>query len=90
MSDITTEIPAPPAADARKGGALTTAKVRRRMEQINAATDERKARKRRNAMGMRLLRQIASGKVKNPAAAARAFVEALPEKAEPAPAGDTV
>jgi hypothetical protein len=67
MSD-TTQAAAPPKV-------LSAKKIKRRVEQIAAGTDPRTAGKKRKRLAENILRQIASGQIRNPVAAARAFFE---------------
>ena len=57
--------------------------------QINAMTDPVAARRRRRKLGDRLIAQIASEEVKNPVAAAKAFVAAFDKAPDSEPEAAT-
>lgn len=59
---------------------LTVKRIRRRAEQLGTLTKPGAFRRRRFALANAILEQIASGEIANPRAAARAYVESLPEE----------
>lgn len=61
-------------AEAPKG--LNAKKIKRRVEKIGAGDEPKLAAKQKKKLASTILRQIAAGKIKNPVAAAKAFVEA--------------
>ena len=68
-----------PAADAEgKTKSLNTKKIKRRMDALGSA-EPKTQRKKRNKMALSILRQIAEGRIANPTAAAKAFLESKPQ-----------
>lgn len=59
---------------------LTVRLIRRRAEQLATLTKPGAFRRRRFALANRILTQIANGEIANPKAAARAYLESLPEE----------
>lgn len=60
-----------------KSRTMTVKTIEKIAAQINAMTDPVAARKRRKKLGDRILVQIAAEKIKNPVAAAQAFVNSF-------------
>lgn len=58
--------------------ALTSKKIKRRIEKIGASDDPKAAARQKKKLASSILRQIASGQIKNPVAAAKAFVAGAP------------
>lgn len=75
-----TEDPVPATDPETKTKSLNTKKIRRRLEV--GGTDAKAQRKKRNKMALSILRQIAKGRISNPAAAAKAFIDAKPKAAK--------
>ena len=78
MSDEAQSDDAKPA----KSRTMTVRTIEKIAAQINAMTDPVAARKRRKKLGDRVLAQIAAEKIKNPVAAAKAFVNSFPKAAD--------
>ncbi|MEL6549897.1 MAG: hypothetical protein AAFQ54_06570 [Pseudomonadota bacterium] len=56
---------------------LTPKRIKSRLERTESSNDNRVSRKARNKTAQALLKQIASGQIKNPQAAAKAYFDAL-------------
>ena len=83
----------PLTAEDRANLPLTVKRIRRRAEQLATLTRPGAFRRRRFALANTILAQIADGQIADAQAAARAYVESVPEEpaAEPTPpATDTV
>lgn len=83
MSD-TLDLPA--TDEEREARPLTVKRIRRRGEQLATLTRPGAFRRRRFTLAHTILTQIASGEIADPQAAARAYIESVPEEPPAAPA----
>ncbi|NKW91429.1 hypothetical protein HGD87_02710 [Rhodobacteraceae bacterium R_SAG9] len=86
MSETTSSEPmvaetaAEESADKKSPKTLTAKRVKRRMEKIGTSRQPQNLRKKRAKFAQTVLHQIASGQIKNPQAAANAFVDAMAQQ----------
>ncbi|MGB3408334.1 MAG: hypothetical protein WBA67_12655 [Jannaschia sp.] len=74
MSDTETTTDANAASEKKQTRRLNAKSIRRRVLRINAGTEDRKVRQKKGKLAISILERIASGEIKNPAAAAKAFL----------------